>query len=445
MVTNIEKKYFELHPGSAERHDKARNIFPDGVTHDGRRQNPFQIYATRGSGAYKWDVDGNKLIDYWTGHGSMILGHSHPQIVDAIQKQITLGTHLSANSDLEIEWGSLVKKLIPSAEKVRFHSSGTESTMMALRMARAYTRKTKIIKFNGHFHGWSDYLTAGATDGMGGIPEETLQTMIVIEPGDINLVTEVLERDKDIAGIIIEPTGAHMGLEPIPSSFLEKLRDVATRFETVLIFDEVVTGFRVSRGGAQSRFGITPDLTTLAKILGGGLPGGAVAGKADIINMIESNSDPDFNRNNRIGHNGTFNANPLSASAGVTALNLIDSTDINAVAEERAIRLTEGLNNVLKKMEIPGCATNLSSIAFLRIGIDESSADPDINPNAAQQNRSLGTDDLSKQLSLALINNGIHATSTRFILSAAHSQDDIKTTLQAVEQSLIDVRNQGLV
>ena len=154
MVTNIEKKYFELHPGSPERHDKARNIFPDGVTHDGRRLDPFQIYATKGSGAYKWDVDGNKLIDYWTGHGSMILGHSHPEIVSAIQNQIELGTHLSANSDLEIEWGSLVKKLIPSAEKVRFHSSGTEATMMAIRMARAYTQKTKIINER-------DYLSYG--------------------------------------------------------------------------------------------------------------------------------------------------------------------------------------------------------------------------------------------------------------------------------------------
>ncbi|MFL2761469.1 MAG: aspartate aminotransferase family protein [Dehalococcoidia bacterium] len=445
MVTNIEKKYFELHPGSAERHDKARNIFPDGVTHDGRRLDPFQIYATKGSGAYKWDVDGNKLIDYWTGHGSMILGHSHPEIVSAIQNQIELGTHLSANSDLEIEWGSLVKKLIPSAEKVRFHSSGTEATMMAIRMARAYTQKTKIIKFNGHFHGWSDYLSAGATDGMGGIPQETLNTMIVIEPGNIDLVTHALESNKDVAGIIVEPTGAHMGLEPISTTFLQKLRDAADKFGIVLIFDEVVTGFRVSRGGAQARFGITPDLTTLAKILGGGLPGGAVAGKSEIINMIESSSDPNFNRNNRIGHNGTFNANPLSAAAGVTALNLIDSTNINAIAEERAVELTKGLNDVLTRMEIPGCVTNLSSLAFLRIGINESVADPDQNPNSAQQNRSLGTGDISKQLNLALINNGIHATSTRFILSAAHTQDDIKTTIQAVEQSLIDVRNQGLV
>jgi len=161
--------------------------------------------------------------------------------------------------------------------------------------------------------------------------------------------------------------------------------------------------------------------------------------------MIESSSDPNFNKNNRIGHNGTFNANPLSAAAGVTALNLIDSTNINAIAEERSVQLTKGLNDVLTRMEIPGCVTNLSSLAFLRIGINESVADPDQNPNSAQQNRSLGTGDLSKQLGLALINNGIHATSTRFILSAAHTKDDIKTTIQAVEQSLIDVRNQGLV
>ena len=191
MVTTIEQRYIDLHPGSAERYATARDIFPDGVTHDGRRLSPFPIYATHGAGPHKWDVDGNRIIDYWTGHGSLILGHSHPDIVAAVSDQMARGTHLSASTDLEIRWGQLVQELIPSAEKVRFHSSGTEATMMAMRMARAYTGKVKVIKFEDHFHGWHDYASAGGT-GLGGIPEETLSTMIVLPPNDISMVERAL-------------------------------------------------------------------------------------------------------------------------------------------------------------------------------------------------------------------------------------------------------------
>ena len=187
MVTPIEQRYIDLHQGSAERHSRAKEIFPDGVTHDGRRLRPFPIYATHGQGPHKWDVDGNRIIDFWTGHGSMILGHSHPDVVAAVTEQMTRGTHLSASSDLEIRWGQQVKDLIPCAEKVRFHSSGTEATMMGLRMARAYTGKTKVIQFNHHFHGWHDYVMASGT-GLGGLPKETMSTMIVLEPNDISLV-----------------------------------------------------------------------------------------------------------------------------------------------------------------------------------------------------------------------------------------------------------------
>ena len=184
---------------------------------------------------------------------------------------------------------------------------------MAIRMARAFTGKFKVIKFEHHFHGWSDYLVAGS-EGIGGIPEETLSTMIVLPPNDIETFERTLQENDDIAAVILEPTGAHMGLEPILPEFLQQLREVTEREGVVLIFDEVVTGFRTSRGGAQEYFGIRPDLTTLAKILGGGLPGGAVTGRAEIINMIEGRpGDAEYNRDNRIAHNGTFNANPISA------------------------------------------------------------------------------------------------------------------------------------
>ena len=273
-------------------------------------------------------MDGNEYIDFWSGHGSLILGHSHPEIVQSVQEQMSKGTHLSGSSDLEMEWATHVIDLIPSAEKVRFHSSGTEADMMALRMSRAYTGKSKVIKFQDHFHGWSDYLEADG-DGLGGIPKETLSTVIVLPANDAQTLEDTLKNDSDIAAIIIEPTGAHMGLEPVLPSFLEEVRNLSSEYGVVLIFDEVVTGFRISNGGAQKHYGITPDLTTLAKILGGGLPGGAVCGRADIINMIETKDDPDYNKYRRVGHNGTFNANPLSASAGVTALSILKRDPIN--------------------------------------------------------------------------------------------------------------------
>ncbi|MDA0769173.1 MAG: aminotransferase class III-fold pyridoxal phosphate-dependent enzyme [Chloroflexi bacterium] len=449
MVNSIEQRYIDLHSGSAERWAVAREIFPDGVTHDGRRMTPFPIYATHGKGPLKWDVDNNEYIDFWTGHGSMILGHAHLEIVKAVQDQVALGTHLSASSDLEIRWGQLIQELIPSAEKVRFQSSGTESTMMAIRMARAYTGKSRIIKFEEHFHGWNDYLSAGGS-GLGGVPQETLDTIIVLPPNDISLVEQALQRSDDIAAIILEPTGAHMGLEPIRPGFLNELRDLTTRTGVVLIFDEVVTGFRISKGGAQAHYGVTPDMTTMAKILGGGLPGGAVAGKADIINMIQARpGDAEYNNTRRIAHNGTFNANPLSAVAGIKALELIATTSVNDDATAAGEKLKAGLNEVLSKLEIPGCATGINSLIFLRLNTTEDEADPDRNPNAARAMRAKDDPALQGNLGLALMNHGVHAGSVhagaRFIMSAAHSDGEIERTLEAVANSLTEVREQGLI
>ena len=442
MVTPIEQRFIDLHPGSAERHEKARDLFPDGVTHDARRQKPFQLYYTHAEGAAKWDVDGNRILDYFPGHGALMMGHSHPDIVKAVQHQMAKGTHFAGSTEMEIRWGELVRELIPSAEKVRFHSSGTEADMMAIRMARAYTGKNKIIKFEDHFHGWSDYLVAGS-EGLGGIPKATLDTMVLLPINDIAVVEKALQDDNDIAGIILEPTGAHMGAIPILPSFLQELRDVTERYGVVLIFDEVVTGFRTSKGGAQELYGITPDVTTLAKILGGGLPGGAVCGKADIINMIETTDDPEWNSTRRISHNGTFNANPLSAAAGIKMLELVSTTPVNDTADARAAQLKNGLNDLLSKMEIPGCCNGVASLLFLSMGVDHE-CDKEICI-ISPEDRKKATDPVrNQQLNLAMQNHGVQA-STRFILTAAHTEEDIDYTIDAFEKGLTEVREQGLI
>ena len=442
MVTPIEQRYIELHPGSAQLYAKAKDLFPDGVTHDGRRLKPFPIYATHGLGAHKWDVDGNRLIDYWTGHGALILGHSHPEIVDTVASQMGRGTHLSASSDLEIRWAQWVKELVPCAEKVRFHSSGTEATIMALRMARAYTGKSKVIKFDNHFHGWHDYAMAGSS-GIGGIPQETLSTMIVLPQNDISLVEKTLQENDDLAAVILEPTGGHMGEDPIRPTFLREVRALTEDYGLVLIFDEVVTGFRTSKGGAQEYYEVTPDMTTLAKILGGGLPGGAVCGKADITNMIATGDDPEHNESRRIAHFGTFNANPLSAAAGTKALELVATTPVNETANAMATRLKDGLNDLLSRMEIPGCANGIASLAFLRLGVDHE-CDKEICILSPEEMRIAQDPRRNTQLSLALMNHGVHS-GHRFILMAAHREQDIDDTVDAMEKALTEVRGLGLV
>ena len=444
MPTSIEQRFYELHPKSAEMHESARSLFPNGVTHDARRQNPFQLYYTHAEGAAKYDVDGNRILDYFPGHGALILGHSRPEVVSAVQEQMARGTHFSGSTELEMEWGNWVRELIPSAEKVRFHSSGTEADMMAIRMARAYTGKTKVIKFEDHFHGWSDYLVAGS-EGIGGIPAETLSTMIVLPPNDIETFERTLQNDDDIAAVILEPTGAHMGLEPILPEFLHQLREVTERYGVVLIFDEVVTGFRVSRGGAQEYFGIRPDLTTLAKILGGGLPGGAVTGKADIINMIEDRAgDAEYNRDRRIAHNGTFNANPISAAAGIAALEIVANEPINDTANLRAAQLKDGLNDLMGRMEIPGGVTGIASLMFLRLGVDVPEGDREYCILSPEQMAVSMEPERIRQLTLSLLNHGVQS-GNRFILTAAHTEDDIAHTIGAYEKAFDEIRGIGLI
>ena len=442
MVTSIEQRYIDLHPKSAEHHATAKSIFPNGVTHDARTMQPFPFYIDHAQGSHKWDVDGHRIIDYWTGHGSLILGHSHPDIVQAVTEQMSKGTHYSGSTELEIKWAKWVIDLLPCAEKVRFHSSGTEATMMAFRMARAHTGKTKVIKFEDHFHGWNDYAAAGSA-GIGGVPSETLNTMVVLPPNDISIVEETLREDDDIAAVILEPTGSHMGQKAVRPSFLTELREITERYGVVLIFDEVVTGFRTSKGGAQAYYGVTPDLCSLAKILGGGLPGGAVAGKSDLIDMIQLRDDPEFNRSRRISHTGTFNANPLSAAAGSKALELVATTPVNDTADAMAARLKSGLNDLLARIEVPGCASGVSSVVFLRLGVDHE-CDRGVCIMSAEDQRTIQDSDRLAQLNMALLNNGVHS-GIRFILMAAHTEHDIDDTVEATERALTELRSEGLV
>jgi glutamate-1-semialdehyde 2,1-aminomutase len=343
---SLTERYEAEFANSRKLFDQARQVFPGGVTHDLRHLEPFPVYIDEALGARKWDVDGHELIDYWSGHGALLLGHSHPEVVQAVQQQMGRATHPGACHELEIEWGQWVQRLIPSAEKVRFVSSGTEATLMALRLARIFTGRPRVLKFAGHFHGWNDFLIPAADlpyDGSPGpgIPREVAGNTVVVPPNDPEAVDRALAADAQVGAVILEPTGGHFGAVPIRGDFLRALREITARHGRLLIFDEVISGFRVHPGGAQGLYGVKPDLTTLAKILAGGLPGGCVAGRADVLAALEFRPGKP-----KMKHPGTFNANPLSASAGVTTLRIVSGGEPCRRANESGRSLRRRLNEL---------------------------------------------------------------------------------------------------
>ena len=243
MATILEE-YIARHPGSAQRYAEATRIFPGGVTHDNRYAQPFPLYLTHGYGPHKWDVDGNEYIDYVSGHGALLLGHSHPAVAAAVAEQVTRGTHLGACTDEELRWARAIQALMPSIEKLRFHSSGTEATLMAMRLARAYTGKNKIIKLQDHFHGWHDYAMAGSDRPAPGVPAESWDSMVIVPSGDLEAVEDALNRDSDIAGLILEPTGAHYGQLPFDvPNYLKGLRELTAQHEVILILTRWLPAF----------------------------------------------------------------------------------------------------------------------------------------------------------------------------------------------------------
>jgi glutamate-1-semialdehyde 2,1-aminomutase len=344
----IFERYLAKTPGSARLYARALKVLPGGVTHDTRYLQPHPLYVERALGPHKWDVDGNEYVDYIGGHGALLLGHNDPFVVQAVREQLAKGTHYGAAHELEVEWAEQITRMVPCAEKVRFTGSGTEATLLAIRLARAVTGKSKIVRFAGHFHGWHDQVAFAVTshfDGSAppGILPEVAQGAIVCPPNDAESLARVLDEHGDVAAVIIEPTGATFGLVPLIAGFLAKVRELTTRKNVPLIFDEVITGFRVAPGGAQAYYGVTPDLATFAKIVAGGFPGGAVTGSKDIMDVMTLRDDREWNLRHRVPHQGTFNANPITAAAGLATLKLVAESD----AIERANRAAELLRNRL--------------------------------------------------------------------------------------------------
>lgn len=365
------------------------------------------VYVVRAEGARKWLVDGRELIDYTMGHGALLFGHAHPAIVEAVREQAGRGTHYGAAHPLEVEWAELICGLLQSAEEVRFTASGTEAVMLAMRVARLATGRDVVVKLAGHFHGWSDAVSvdlddAGHQVAAPGVAAATAKATRVVAP-EIGAIRAALAPG-DVAAVILEPSGAHYGGVPLEDGLVAAIRQACDETGTLLVLDEVVTGFRVDPGGMQAVLDVTPDLTVLGKVMAGGLPAGAVAGRRDLMELL---SGP-------IAHAGTYNANPLSASAGIASLRMASDGAAQRTAATYASALEEGLLSTLRDTGEPGRVWRLASIVHLAL------------------------DDAGRQaaLSNALRDQGVDLLRTSAFCSTVHGDAELEQTLGAFRRAL---------
>ncbi len=423
---------------------RARTVMPGGVAHEARYAEPHAKYISHAAGARKWDVEGKEYIDYAMGSASLLLGHAHPDIVAALVEQAPKGTFFADCHPLELEWAGLISDLIPSADQVRFTGSGTESTMLAMRLGRARSGRPRILRIDGHYHGWHDHVLKGMTPGANavvslGVPD-AIADLVQVAPPDVEVIERTLASDADIGTLIVEASGANYGVVPLPDGFLAEARRLADAHGLVLIFDEVITGFRWSPGGRQAIDGVTPDLTTLAKILTGGLPGGAVAGKREVMRYLDPGETIDA-MTPAVTHKGTFNGNPLAAASGVACLKHLATGEPQARADVVAETLREGMREVLGRLGVEGTAYGDSSTFHLYFGPCPSADIRDIP--AADVRASAKT--ASAALNRGLGERGIDLMSRMSgVTSAAHTDDDLARTLDAFEATVREMADTGI-
>ena len=408
--------------------DRARRVIPGGVNSPVRAFKSvggIPPYIVRAKGCRLWDADGNEYIDYVSSWGPLILGHAHPAVVEAIHQTARRGTSYGANCEIEVQMAEKICQLVPGIEMVRMVNSGTEATMSAIRLARAYTKRNKIIKFAGcyHGHGGSFLIQAGSGATTLGIPSTpgvtpaTAHDTLNATYNDLSSVAEIFAAHPgDIAAIIVEPVAGNMGVIPPESGFLEGLRKLADDNGSLLIFDEVITGFRLSLGGAQAFYGVTPDLTTLGKIIGGGLPVGAYGGRRDIMQMLAPEGP--------VYQAGTLSGNPLALTAGLVTLTLLEKQDPYPVLRQRAQYLFSRMADNFREAGIPVYATRVESMGCFFFTGEEVKNYSDAT--AADTER-------FARYHRLMLENGVYLAPSQFeatFVSLAHTQEDLDKTLE---------------
>lgn len=388
-------------------------------------------FIAKGSGAHIWDEDGNEYIDYLGSWGPLVLGHAHPAVVDALKTAAAGGTSFGAPVAQEVELAQLVCEAIPSIGMIRLVNSGTEACMSAIRLARAHTGRDKIIKFAGCYHGHADGLLVKAGSGAmthgvptsAGVPESYASETLVADYNDLSSVEEAFAAFPEaIAAIIVEPVAGNMGVVQPAPGFLESLRSITEKHGSLLIFDEVITGFRLGVGGAQGRFGITPDLTTLGKIIGGGLPVGAYGGRKEIMELVAP-LGPMYQA-------GTLSGNPLAVAAGLATLREVSRPGVYDKLDAMAARLTKGLTDVFAHKEVPSTINRVGSMftGFFNVGPVDSLAQVE-KSDVPSHGRFFH----------AMLENGVYMAPSQFeagFVSLAHTDEDIDRTIKAAEAAL---------
>ena len=415
-------------------YERALEILPGGVSSPVRAfravgGNP--LFIDHGTGPYIFDVDGNKYIDYVLSWGPLILGHAHPDVVEALAKAAGRGTSYGAPSVLEIELAELIRDFMPLLEMIRFVNSGTEATMSALRLARAYTSREKIIKFEGCYHGHADMLLVHAGSGVAtlglpdspGVPNGVAADTLVALYNDLDSVASVFEAyPQEIGAVIVEPVAGNMGVIPPREGFLKGLRDLCDRNGALLVFDEVMTGFRVHPGGAQALYGIQPDLTTLGKVIGGGLPVGAYGGRKEIMEMIAP-AGPVYQA-------GTLSGNPLAMTAGKVTLQVLKDPDVWSAMEAQGEELESGIRAAAEAWEVPVYQTRVGTM-FSTFFVDK----PVYDWSSVK-----GCDTQSfAQYFQSLLSQGVYLAPSQFeagFLSITHDDEVIRHTIDAAKTAM---------
>lgn len=414
--------------------NKSQQYIPGGVNSPVRnfsKVGGHPRFIAHGNGSKIYDIDGNEYIDYVASWGPLILGHAHPSIVDAVSQAATRGTSFGAPTTLETELAEIIVDAVPSIEQVRLVNSGTEATMSAIRVARGYTGRNKILKIDGCYHGHVDYLLAKAGSGVatfglsdsGGVPEDFARNTLTIPFNDAEALKTTVEANPDeIACLILEPIMGNMGIIPPRDGYLNEIREITEQHGIVLIFDEVITGFRVAYGGAQSLYNVTPDMTCLGKIIGGGLPVGAYGGKREIMKCVAPEGD--------VYQAGTLSGNPLAVSAGLTTLKHLTEPGVYDQLENRASSLANGLAEATKKYGIDACHSRIGSMLMLYF-----TSEPVLDADGA---RTADTDRFRAYF-YGLLERGVYVAPSQFeagFVSLVHANEDIEKTVLAANEVL---------
>jgi len=413
--------------------ERAKKILPGGVNSPVRAFDPYPFFVERAEGSKLFDVDGRVYIDYCNAYGAMLFGHAYPEVIEPVKAQLERGTLYGTPTEQEVEFAELIQKVYPCMEMMRFVSTGTEATMHAIRVARGYTGRKKIVKFEGCFHGSHDNVLVKAGSGAAtfgipnslGIPEDTTKNTIVLPYNDVVAVREVLEREgNDIAAVIVEPVLANVGLILPKPDYLVNLRKLTSQYGIVLIFDEIITGFRLALGGAQEYFNVKPDMATLGKVLGGGFPVAAFGGKAEIMQNISPVG--------KVYQAGTFSGNPVSAVAGYTVLNVLKQkkNEIYPQLEKVAQELSKALSDLSKDYKLPVQIYNIASLHQIFF------TNQSVTDYACAKSSNIKMFNAYFQ---ELLKQGVFIPPSQFetcFISTAHLPEDIKYTIEAFDKAL---------